>query len=81
MTFNSVGLIKLKLSLTLLLFFVTEVLAVILSDVMFFLQENNQKYTFFSQDNKVSSDDMAFLYYKSRIVPTQDVSEVIEKVE
>ncbi|KAK2188372.1 hypothetical protein NP493_134g03014 [Ridgeia piscesae] len=30
-----------------------EVLAVILSDVIFFLSENNQKYTFFSQDNKV----------------------------
>jgi len=26
---------------------------VILSDVIFFLSENNQKYTFFSQDNKV----------------------------
>ncbi|XP_074651891.1 uncharacterized protein LOC141906481 isoform X3 [Tubulanus polymorphus] len=30
----------------------TEVLAVIITDVMFFLQENNQKYTFFSQDGK-----------------------------
>lgn len=30
-----------------------EVITVILSDVMFFLSENNQKYTFFSQDNKV----------------------------
>jgi hypothetical protein len=32
----------------------SEVLAVILSDVLFFLAENNQKYSFFSQDNKVS---------------------------
>ncbi|KAK2146186.1 hypothetical protein LSH36_626g05027 [Paralvinella palmiformis] len=31
-----------------------EVLAVILSDVMFFLAENNQKLTFFSQDSKSS---------------------------
>lgn len=30
-----------------------DVLAVILSDVMFFLSESNQKYTFFAQDNKV----------------------------
>jgi len=32
-----------------------DVLAVVLSDVMFFLSENNQKYTFFAQDNKVCS--------------------------
>jgi len=31
-----------------------EVLAVILSDLIFFLSENNQKYTFFTQDNKSS---------------------------
>ena len=31
-------------------------LAVILSDVMFFLLESNQKYTFFAQDNKVCAD-------------------------
>ena len=37
------------------LFLFTEVLAVILSDLVFFLQENNQKYTFFSQDNKVGN--------------------------
>ncbi|XP_022086949.1 A-kinase anchor protein 13-like [Acanthaster planci] len=30
----------------------TEVVAVVLSDVIIFLQENNQKYTFASQDNK-----------------------------
>ncbi|XP_064618517.1 A-kinase anchor protein 13-like isoform X3 [Lineus longissimus] len=30
----------------------TEAIAVVLSDLMFFLQENNQKYTFFTQDNK-----------------------------
>jgi len=30
-----------------------DVLVVILSDVMFFLSESNQKYTFFAQDNKV----------------------------
>ncbi|XP_064607834.1 A-kinase anchor protein 13-like isoform X2 [Liolophura sinensis] len=29
-----------------------DVIAVVLSDVIIFLQENNQKYTFFSQDNK-----------------------------
>ncbi|KAL4227936.1 Rho guanine nucleotide exchange factor 28 [Mactra antiquata] len=29
-----------------------EVLAVVLNDVLLFLQENNQKYSFFSQDNK-----------------------------
>jgi A-kinase anchor protein 13 len=31
----------------------TEAIAVVLSDLVFFLQENNQKYTFFAQDNKV----------------------------
>ncbi|XP_052281219.1 rho guanine nucleotide exchange factor 18-like [Dreissena polymorpha] len=29
-----------------------EVLAVLLNDILFFLQENNQKYSFYSQDNK-----------------------------
>ncbi|KAJ8299846.1 hypothetical protein KUTeg_022593 [Tegillarca granosa] len=33
---------------------VTEVMAVILTDVILFLMETNQKYTFFSQDNKSS---------------------------
>ncbi|XP_013406407.1 A-kinase anchor protein 13 isoform X4 [Lingula anatina] len=31
-----------------------DVLIVVLSDLVFFLQENNQKYTFFTQDNKAS---------------------------
>jgi len=31
----------------------TEVLGVILSDVVFFLADNGSKHTFFSQDNKV----------------------------
>ena len=30
-----------------------DVHAVLLTDVLFFIQENNQKYSFFSQDNKV----------------------------
>ena len=30
-----------------------DVLAVLMNDVLFFLQENNQKYSFFSHDNKV----------------------------
>lgn len=30
-----------------------EVVAVVLNDVLFFLQENNQKYSFFSLDSKV----------------------------
>ena len=33
----------------------TEVMLVILSDLVFFLAENAQKYTFFSQDNKVGT--------------------------
>jgi len=33
----------------------TDVLAVVLSDVMFFLSESNHKYTFFAQDNKVGT--------------------------
>ena len=37
---------------------VADVLAVILSDVMFFLLENNQKYTFFAQDNKVNTHSL-----------------------
>ena len=31
-----------------------EVVAVLLNDVFFFLQDNNQKYSFFAQDSKVS---------------------------
>ena len=42
---------RIRLTISILL---TEVLAVILSDIVFFLQESNQKYTFFSLDNKVS---------------------------
>lgn len=36
------------------IFTFAEVLAVVLSDVIFFLQESNQKYVFYSQDNKVA---------------------------
>jgi len=30
-----------------------EMIVIVLSDVIIFLQENDKKYTFFSQDNKV----------------------------
>ena len=31
----------------------TDVMAVLLSDLIFFMQESNQKYAFYTQDNKV----------------------------
>lgn len=39
-----------------------EVVAVVMTDVLFFLQENNnQKYSFFSQDNKVRCSSVVSL--------------------
>lgn len=38
------------------------VLVIVLSDVLFFLQENSQKYTFFTPDNKVS---LLYKFFKS----------------
>jgi len=39
---------------------VAEVQAVVLNDVLLFLQDSNQKLTFFSQDNKVNDDMLCY---------------------
>lgn len=44
-----------------------DVIAVVLSDVLFFLQENNQKYSFFAQDNKVRSFVYLHIWMKTII--------------
>ncbi|ELU18663.1 hypothetical protein CAPTEDRAFT_209220 [Capitella teleta] len=43
-----------------------EVLAVILSDVMFFLAESNQKYSFFTHDNKASVISLSKLLVREK---------------
>lgn len=42
---------------------------VVLSDCLFFLQENNQKYTFFTPENKVSTLSGCSLSKYKEIVP------------
>ena len=49
----------------------------ILSDLMFFLSESNQKYAFFSQDNKVRNH--AIFYWKSSYSLMLNIFVIVEK--
>ena len=42
---------------------IADVLAIVLTDVLIFLQESNQKYTFYSQDNKVTLLHLHIMYH------------------
>jgi len=41
-----------------MVYLLSEVQAVILSDLIVFMAESNQKYSFFTQDNKVSDQSL-----------------------
>ena len=52
----------------------------ILSDVMFFLVESNQKYTFFSQDNKVQSHVYHARNTLSTLIPYTNQNTVSQRI-